>query len=323
MFRISYPRTDPAQLAYLERGIPQRHQPVDFIDTIIGTSEVFLFNVERVITGFNIEHGKATFHVISKSSCQERLDKIPDDVFRDVQLLLGGPFLPAFPPLDRATQKVSAKDALSMLNSYGRSVSQLCSQYRDDLLQPYDYEDRYKRAILSLQHHVVLDKDGKAVTMGQGYEASDAHEFIGLRLPEELYFYQSRGLIGPRVMQRLSSGEIDLKLPVGCEENDEYKHLVGDQLTGLQTQTVCLLSNSLNRFYQTRSVTIKTWYSSSSKSINFKDEPSVKDKIAGWRLIDSDVDGKSANASVRAFAVIYIYNSHPNVADTGWIFSRG
>lgn len=210
-----------------------------------------------------------------------------DDVFRDVQLLLGGPFLPTFPPLEKlGAPKVSAPDALTMLNTVGRSVIQLCHHWREDpQVHALDFEDKYKRAVLSLKHHVVLDKEGKATLMGAEYDAGDAHEFIGLRLPEELYFYISRGMLGPRVPNWLASGEIGLALPVGCEDTDAYRRLMGEQLTGLQTQTICLLSNSMHRFYQSRSIKIKTWYvRDSPKSINVKEEPSVKDKIAGWRV---------------------------------------
>ncbi len=176
-----------------------------------------------------------------------------------------------------------------MLNTAGRSVIQLCHQCRDDpQVQALDYEDKYKRAMLSLKHHVVLDKEGKAILMGSEYDAGDAHEFIGLRLPEELYFYISRAMLSPRVANWLTSGEIDLTLPVGCEDTESYRHLLGDQLTGLQTQTICLLSSSMNRFYQSRSIKIKTWYwRETQKSINVKEEPSVKDKIASWRVPES------------------------------------
>lgn len=275
------------QLAYLERGFTESGgQHTEFIDTIIGSPEVFLFNVGRVITGFSIEQGKATIHALSKSSCQERLDKISDEGFRDIQLLVGGPFLPTFPVLDRQSSKNLVRDALNLYNVTGRSITQLCAQYRDEISR-LDYEDLYKRAVLSIQHHVVLDKDGKAAIMGHEYEGSDAHEFIGLRLPEELYFYISRGIIGPRVTNWLSSGEIDLKLPVGCDDNEAYRRLLGDQLTSLRTQTLCLLSKPLHRFYQTRTIKVKTWFSSATKTINVREELSAMASISGSRLIDS------------------------------------
>lgn len=223
-------------------------------------------------------------------------------MFRDVQLLLGGPFLPTFPLLDKSGgPKVSARDALNMLNNAGRSVIQLCHQCRDDpTVQALDYEDKYKRAVLSLKHHVVLDKEGRAILMGSEYDAGDAHEFIGLRLPEELYYYISRAMLEPRVAHWLTSGEIDLTLPVGCEDTETYRHLLGDQLTSLQTQTICLLSSAMNRFYQSRSIKIKTWYlREAPKSINVKEEPSVKDKIAGWKVPEKALGGHFQGTSVR------------------------
>lgn len=294
------------QLAYLERGAPNAKQEgTPFIDAIIGSAQLFLFNVEKIITSFNTRQSIATFDALSKSACQERLDKVSDEIFRDVQLLLGGPFLPTFPPLDKpAASKISARDALTMLNTAGRSVIQLCHQWREDpQVQTLDYEDKYKRAVLSLRHHVVLDKDGRAIMMGPEYEAGDAHEFIGLRLPEELYFYISRAMLSPHVANWLTSGEVDLTLPVGCEDTEAYRHLLGDQLTGLQTQTVCLLSNSMNRFYQSRSIKIKTWYSKDTfKSINVKEEPSVKDKIAGWKVPEAALGEQGA--SVRPWILL-------------------
>ncbi len=293
--------TDRVQLAYLERGVSRfKQERVSFIDAIIGSADLFLFNVERVITSFSTRQGLGTFDALSRSACQDRLDKASDDVFRDVQLLLGGPFLPTFPPLDKSGgPKVNARDAVNMLNTTGRSVIQLCNQYRDDQIQAMDYEDKYKRAILSLRHHVVLDKDGKATTMGSEYGAGDAHEIIGLRLPEELYFYISLGMIDPRVPNWLTRGEIDLVLPAGCEDIEAYRVLLGEQLTSLQTQTICLLSNSMNRFYQSRIIRIKTWYSrDSTKSINVKEEPSVREMIAGWRVPETSFNDPAQAASV-------------------------
>jgi Temperature dependent protein affecting M2 dsRNA replication len=295
--------TDNRQLAYLERPVFNGKQEISqFIDAIIGPTDLFLFNVEKVITSLSTRQGTGSFDALSRSACQGRLDKAPDDVFRDVQLLLGSQFLPTFPLLDKSGgPKISARDALGMLNSAGRSVIQLCHQWRDDpQVQALDYEDKYKRAILSLRHHVVLDKEGKAILTGSEYDAGDAHEFIGLRLPEELYFYISRAMIGPRVPNWLTSGEIDLTLPVGCEDTEAYRHLLGSQLTSLQTQTICLLSNSMNRFYQSRSIRIKTWYSREThKSINVKEEPSVKARIAGWKVHEAIFDDHMQAASVR------------------------
>lgn len=256
--------------------------------------------MEKIITKFNTRQGTGTFDALSKSACQERLDKAPDDLFRDVQLLLGGPYLPTFPLLEKPGGP-KVRDALSMLITAGRSVIQLCHQYRDDpQVQALDYEDRYKRAVLSLKHHVVLDKEGKAILMGSDYDAGDAHEFIGLRLPEELYFYISRAMLGPRVPNWLASGEIDLTLPVGCEDTEAYRHLLANQLSNLRTQTICLLSNSMNRFYQSRRIKTKTWYTKeSSESINVKEEPSVKDKLVGWKVPQTALPEHFQGASVR------------------------
>ena len=273
------------------------------IDAVVGSSELFLFNVNRIITSFNTRGGSGSFDALSRSACQERLGKVSDDVFRDVQLLLGTRFLPMFPPLDGSgAVKVSVRDALNLLNSAGRSISRLCSQFQDESVQSTDYKNNFKKAVLVIKYHIVLDKQGRATFIGPEYQAGDAHEFLGLRLPEELYFYISRGMISPRVPQWLTAGEIDLELPSGCDDSAAYRQLVGSQLTSLRVQTLRLLSDSLNRFYHSRNVTIKLWNSKGNQDmVNIKNEQPVKDKISGWKVRDvvlaPHVQGTSVSTS--------------------------
>jgi hypothetical protein len=111
------------------------------------------------------------------------------------------------------------------------------------------------------------------------------HELIGQRLPEELYFYMSKGILGAHIPNSLTSGEVLVSLPLGAEDSDIYRRLVGELLTPIRTQSICLLSNSLHRFYQTKQITIRTWYENKSeRTIKLKDLPSVKDSVAAWKV---------------------------------------
>ena len=75
-----------------------------------------------------------------------------------------------------------------------------------------------------------------------------------------------------------------LSLPLGAEDSEIYRRLVGELLTPIRTQSLCLLSNSLHRFYQTKSIAIRTWYEEKpTRSINLKDLPSVKESIISWK----------------------------------------
>ena len=92
------PYSAMAQLSYMVR-LPEDQQ---YIDTIWGSTEYFLFGTDKVITNINQpeENGKATgeatFDWIQRSTCEERL-KVRPDMLRDSLLLLGTHFTPTFP----------------------------------------------------------------------------------------------------------------------------------------------------------------------------------------------------------------------------------
>ncbi len=269
------------QLAHLER------QPEQMIDAVMGSPDCFLFNLEKIVTNFETE--KETFTWLSKSVCQEKVNNAPEDLFRDAQLLLGSQYLPTFPTLDRgnASKKTTILDAVQTLNSAGRSVIQLCHQLRDDpRVQQLQYADRYKKAVMTLKHHVVLETSGKVQPMDVQHAPGDVHEFVGQRLPEELYFYISKGMFGAQVPNWLTSNEILLSLPGGCVDTDVYRRLLRDQLNPLRTQSLVLLSNSLNRYYNTKAITLKMWYENDTtdRTITIKELPSVKAQICGWKV---------------------------------------
>ena len=270
---------DITKLAYLEK------QPEQYVDAIMGTTDGFLFNVDKVIT--NISPANGSFSWLSKAACQERLEKISDDLFRDCQLLLGTPFLPTFPLLGNTANVSSIRDALVLLNASNRSVVQLCHQYRaHPQVQQLQYLNRYKKAIMTIKHHVVLETNGKVAPLDFHRAPGDVHEFVGQRLPEELYFYISQGMLSPQVPNWLTSGEILLTLPGGCADTETYRRLVVDQLGPLRTQSLLLLSSSLHRYYQTRPVTTRVWYDgeTADKTINLKEMPPLKQKVASWKI---------------------------------------
>jgi len=136
-----------------------------------------------------------------------------------------------------------------------------------------------------VKHHVYIDAEGRVGPMDPENASSDMHELIGQRLPEELYFYLSKGIIGADVPNFLTTGQVRVALPLGTEDTEIYRQLVGDTLTPIRTQSICLLANSLHRFYQTKVIHIRPWFDENSeRSINLKGIPSVKETIQSWRI---------------------------------------
>ena len=272
----------PEQLAYLARG----SSPV--IDAIYGPSEALFFDIDKLVTRIDIE--PAQFFWLTKHTLQEELGRLSNEQFLEFGLLLGSPFLRSFPLFENPAfpgKLPTVRDALPMFNAAGRSALTLCAQFEDERrMQELDYTKAYKRAYLVVKHHVIIDIDGRVAPMHQEHTSSDMHEIIGLRLPEELYFYMSKGVIGRDVPNCLTSGEICLSLPLGTEDTEIYRQLVADTLTPIRAQSIGLLANCLHRFYQTKVITIRPWFDedSNQRQISLKGLPSVKETVQAWRV---------------------------------------
>lgn len=266
----------------------------------MSSTECFLFDIDKIILDVNLKG--STFTWLKKSECQNYLDKAPKDLFRDVQLLLGSSFLPMFPILGRnPSGKINVRDALVMLNTAGRNVMQLCQQYQEDpqvkLLQ---YADRYKKAMMTIRHHVVLEKDGKIAPMDFVHAPGDVHEFIGQRLPEELFFYISKGMMGSQIPNWLATSEVTLSLPAGAQDSESYRRLVVDQLNPIRATTLKLITESMHRYYQSRTIKLRPWFEkdTSGLAITMRDVPAIAIQLDGWRISSSDLPAPKDGAAV-------------------------
>ncbi|KAI9718407.1 MAG: hypothetical protein M1812_004128 [Candelaria pacifica] len=291
-FKVA-PYSAAAQLAYFER------HPDQYIDAVMGSSELFLFDVEKVITEF--DSGRMQFTWLSRSKCQEDLGKISDDMFVDAGLLSGSSLLPSFPPLENPAlyrKPYNIRDVVSMLTTLGKSVAAVCTHYQDDPhVQHLAYLDRYKRGRSAVKHHVVLTADGRVAPLDGENAPSDVHEFIGQRLPDELYFYLSRGIISSRVLEWLTSGVIWEAPPLEGGESEEYRNLIRTQLIPIRTQTLSLLAHSVNRYYQTKEVRLRFWFDrDNDEIIRLKNVASPRDITSGWKVKQSALDANTAES---------------------------
>lgn len=211
-----------------------------------------------------------------------------------------------------------------MFNTASRNVTSLCTQFEEDRrLHDLQYLDRYRRALMTVKHHVILDVDGRVSLLDSENATSDMHELIGQRLPEELYFYMSKGILGAHIPNCLTSGEVVLSLPLGAEGSDIYRRLVGELLMPIRTQSICLLSNSLHRFYQKKEISIRTWYDpKADRTIRLKDLPSVRDEVITWK-VKTDVlpaEVRKLDVTIPEPVLIYVSMLIVIVTVQAWVF---
>jgi hypothetical protein len=260
-----------AQLVYLEKK--------GYIDAVCGNTELFLFDIEKVIVNFNLSAGQFAF--VSKSRLRSDT-QLSNDQFIDAILLSGCSFCRTFPPLENPAQQSGSifLDAVAMVKRF-RSVGNAITSHPD---QQTGYLDKFRKARAAIKHHVILREDGKVEQMELHESPNDVHEFIGERLPEELYFYLSRGMVGPQVMDMITTGEFIQSAPLDNNESEEFKKFL-DVLNVMRTESVSLLAKSLHRYWVNREVKVYNWFDATHpKTLIHKDIPYPSDLVQKWNV---------------------------------------
>ena len=276
------------KLAYLEQ------YGSDFIDAVCGSPEILLFDVEKVITKLDLQQGEFTW--LKKRACLEHLGNIPSDVFIDACMLSGSAFLPALPQLGSSNPRKPPriKAALDLMNSFGRSGIAVCTHYQDDpQFRQMDYMDRYRRSRLAVKHHVILTKDGKVELFDQASAPGDSHEFIGQRMPDEVYYYLSKGLISPRVLNWRTTGEIAQGPPLDNGESTDYQRFVRTQIIPLRVAALSALSHHLHRVYIHKDIMLRVWFDRNNTApLSMREAADPKPLFANWNVKSSAFNGK-------------------------------
>ena len=280
--------------------------PSQYIDAVYGPSELFCFGVDKLITNFSDllpkDHSdkvaitdpspsleRIQFLWIDRSSCLRALGNIHSQVFTEALTLTGvAKSLDTFPPLlENAVYKQSGmiRDAVNLLVSNRGNIAQLCAQYADPILRDV-WLDKYKQVMTTIKHHVIITAEGDIETLDKEQAPVDTHDCIGLRLPEELYMYLSRGMIGTRVLNWLSRGEIVVPAPLAGADAHVCQDFIKSQLDPLRRQAICLLTDGLHRYYPRADFKTKLWFEKGSEDI-FKPVnvvPSPKQVASKWNV---------------------------------------
>lgn len=273
-----------------------------FVAAISGSSELLLFESNRIITSWDLEDG--TFKWIQRSKCLSDLRKyvnqaeISDDMFVDALLLAGSHFLPSLPNL-ASSQRTKPKPAgaIEMIMNNGRSgISVVVNNQDDPRFQQSGYVDKYRRARLAVKHLPIITEDGKIEPRNEGVLPNDAHEFIGQRLPDEVHHYLSRGLINSRILSWRATSEIVEAAPVDGGDSSEYRDLVSKKLNPLRTTTINLLSASLHNWYQHKELTLKCWFQDTNgkphtSTISMRNVPEARRVVETWNVKDATFRG--------------------------------
>ncbi|CAG8538773.1 13168_t:CDS:2 [Acaulospora colombiana] len=209
---------------------------------------------------------------------------LTDEQFLDVCIIAGSPLSPEF------------------INFNFKSVHDLIKQHRNGFsaVQSYaadhgggvkaNYIEAFCRNRCAIKYHMVLTDEGQVKPMNEESSPSDIHDIIGYRLPDEVYYYLSRGLMSPQVINTLISGVLIENPPLCNGETQEYRQFLNNLLP-LRTQAMGLLTQPLHPFYQSKRVVSFYWFEPSTEHIlNHNAAPSVHEVLNTWNVMERGLE---------------------------------
>jgi hypothetical protein len=131
--------------------------PDQLVHAILGSNELLLFDVDRVITSIDSEKG--TFTWVSKRSILQDL-QLTEDQFLDMCILAGCDYCSTFPILTLEPSVFHFKSVYDMIRYYrtGDNVVNYFIGHPEIIRTKYD--DIYCRVHSVIRHHLVLTDDG-------------------------------------------------------------------------------------------------------------------------------------------------------------------
>lgn len=171
------------------------------------------------------------------------------------------------------------------------------------------YTDTYARTRSTIKYSLVLSSDGTVVPLplanpspqSHGHQGHhhptaadipvDLHDIFTHRLPDEIYFYLSRGLLGPQALVWLTTYQIVENPPLDNGETTEYrrfvKEVITDGQTGPRATALALISSVLNSFWSKRNIVGHFWFEQGpQKPILHNSAQTVQlaERVSGWHV---------------------------------------
>lgn len=209
------------------------------------------------------------FRGIFRSELLEKLG-IGSKMLDDALLMCGTSFLPPFPPLQFENtiphQPFTLVDAVNLLRGSEKSIVGACRQFAD-ILEKHDpkWLDKFWKAKIGILHAIIVQENGQVISRDYANLTSDNNDYLGLRLPPELYYYLSRALVGPRILNYFVSLESIIFPTLDGIVSEEYKRLITKTIIPLKETAAALVASRIHRAFQNKSVSIRFWFDSDLK----------------------------------------------------------
>lgn len=229
------------------------------VGAIMGPRELLLYPIkDPLIQEIDWEAGRV--RAVTREMLMNQLG-VEESIFVDALLITGCSFLPPFPAKAQPqAPSNTVRDAVNMLRSHGKHVKQLCSSFDDQLKDQPDWFDKFCKARMIVKHFMYIAESGAVEVENMEALTTDSHEYLGIRLPEELVHYLSTGLIGPHLCSWISHSRMTILPTLDGIASDEYKNLVLTQLMPLREQALSMFIHKMNRALHFKDIEVKSWF---------------------------------------------------------------
>ena len=234
--------------------------------SVFSSLEMLAFPTQRVIT--SIDFANATFRFVDRGRAIADIGLIPDQ-FIDFIILCGTELLPTFPPL---ADNFFNRSLIDMLRHFKSGAGVIAGHSEHPAVRASGYLEGFLRTRAAIKYSLVLTAEegtclplplvipptqqAHAITASE--VPADIHEIFSGRLPDELYFHVSKGLISPQLVGWLTSGIIHELPPLDNGESIEYRKYIENVITEGATAPRCtalsLLTSCLNQAWQQKRI---------------------------------------------------------------------
>lgn len=240
-----------------------------------------------------------------------------DDQFLDIGILVGFDHSLPFPP---TVHEQALKATVDMVKYYKSGHAAVSAFADHPAVKTIQYSDHYARTRSMIKYSLILSSEGTVLPLPlainspvpQGHPnqhphhptandiPQDLHEIFTNRLPDEIYFYLSRGLLGPQALVWLTTGQIVENPPLDNGETTEYKRFVKEVITDGQTgpraTALALISSVAHTFWSNRKVQGFFWFEPptphNQKAVqhNSPQTAQLAERVAGWNVTYATVE---------------------------------
>lgn len=229
------------------------------MDAPFGGLELLLFGPLRLIIDIDFERG--TFDWVDTKAVLMNLNLSADE-FLDACILAGFDYCGTFPPLLEQNSHFSFRHAWEMVKNFKTGYAAVRHYAGHARVIESGYMDSFLRARCIIRHHPVFHTSCVCEPLMKELCPSDLHEVVGPRLPNDLYFLLSQGIVLPQVVNNLTTGVL-LEAPPNVD-SEEYRRILND-LRDLREKTLGLLTGVMHDHFSSKRIASGRWYDYSTE----------------------------------------------------------